>query len=156
MTLHNLEELDDDLGGGSDQDLALASLLGVVDGVERIVENGSADHFCGIGRRFSDQRIENEVSVVVEKSFVSPSIGPVSVESALKRSIARVLPPSAEEEKRIERGERDNVVDLDPPKAIHPQFLEVKPPDWRGPRLLSSAMVKGIILSKSSRSQAFE
>lgn len=48
MTLHNLEELDDDLGRRSDQDLALASLLGVVDGVERIVEDGSADHFGGV------------------------------------------------------------------------------------------------------------
>jgi hypothetical protein len=48
VTLHNLEELDDDLGRRSDQDLALASLLGVVDGVERIVEDGSADHFGGV------------------------------------------------------------------------------------------------------------
>ena len=39
MTLHDLEELDDDLGARSDQDLALAGLLGVVDGVEGIVEN---------------------------------------------------------------------------------------------------------------------
>lgn len=55
VTLHNLEELNDDLGGRSDQDLALASLLGVVDGVERIVENGSADHFGGVLRRFSSR-----------------------------------------------------------------------------------------------------
>ena len=48
MALHDLEELDDDLGGRSDQDLALAGLLGVVDGVEGIVENRSADHFGGI------------------------------------------------------------------------------------------------------------
>lgn len=48
VTLHDLEELDDDLGARSDQDLTLASLLGIVDGVESIVENGSADHFGGV------------------------------------------------------------------------------------------------------------
>lgn len=48
MLLHASEELDDDLGGRTDHHLALASLLGVVDGVERIVEDGSADHFDGI------------------------------------------------------------------------------------------------------------
>ena len=49
MSLHDLEELDDDLGARSDHDLALAGLLGVVDGVEGIVENRSANHFGGIG-----------------------------------------------------------------------------------------------------------
>lgn len=48
VTLHDLEELDDDLGARSDQDLTLAGLLGVVDGVEGIVKNGSADHFGGL------------------------------------------------------------------------------------------------------------
>lgn len=47
MLLHDREELDDHLGGRTDHHLALASLLGVVDGVERIVENGSPDHFDG-------------------------------------------------------------------------------------------------------------
>lgn len=47
VLLHDREELDDDLGGGADQDLALASLLGVVDGVKRIVEDGGLDHFDG-------------------------------------------------------------------------------------------------------------
>lgn len=55
VALHDLEELDDDLGAGSDQDLALAGLLGIVDGVEGVVENGSADHFGGIERRFSSR-----------------------------------------------------------------------------------------------------
>lgn len=55
VALHDLEELDNDLGRRSDQDLALASLLGVVDGVERIVEDGSADHFGGVLRRFSSR-----------------------------------------------------------------------------------------------------
>lgn len=48
VLLHDSEELDDDLGGRTDQDLALASLLGVVHGVEGIVEDGSLDHFGGI------------------------------------------------------------------------------------------------------------
>lgn len=47
MLLHYGEELDDDLGRRPDQDLALASLLGVVHGVEGIVEDGSLDHFGG-------------------------------------------------------------------------------------------------------------
>lgn len=48
MALHDLEELDNDLGGRTDHDLALAGLLGVVDGVERIVEDGGADHVGGV------------------------------------------------------------------------------------------------------------
>ena len=41
VLLHDTEELDDNLGGGSDQDLSLSGLLGVVDGIERIVEDRS-------------------------------------------------------------------------------------------------------------------
>ena len=48
VLLHDLQELDDDLGARADHDLALAGLLGVVDGVERIVEDGCLDHICGI------------------------------------------------------------------------------------------------------------
>lgn len=48
VLLHNLQELDNDLGRRSDQDLALASLLGVVDALESIVENGGADHLDGV------------------------------------------------------------------------------------------------------------
>ena len=57
VTLHDGQELDDDLGARADEDLALSGLLGVVDGVERIVEDGSADHFGGIGikSRFSNR-----------------------------------------------------------------------------------------------------
>ena len=47
VTLHDLEELDDDLGAGADHDLAFAGLLGVVDAVEGIVEDGGADHLGG-------------------------------------------------------------------------------------------------------------
>ena len=57
VLLHDRQELDNDLGGRTDQDLALASLLSVVDGVERIVEDGSLDHFGG-WKRFSDRREE--------------------------------------------------------------------------------------------------
>lgn len=51
VLLHDSQELDDDLGGRADKNLAFARLLGVVDGIERIVEDGGLDHFGG--RRFS-------------------------------------------------------------------------------------------------------
>lgn len=44
VLLHNLQELDDDLGARANHHLALAGLLGVVDGIERIVEDGCLDH----------------------------------------------------------------------------------------------------------------
>ena len=47
MLLHHLQKLDDDLRAGSDHALALARLLGVVDGLERIIEDGSLDHVDG-------------------------------------------------------------------------------------------------------------
>jgi hypothetical protein len=46
--LHDTEELDDNLGGRADQDLSLSRLLGVVDGIERIVQNRSFDHVGGL------------------------------------------------------------------------------------------------------------
>lgn len=48
VLLHDLQELDNDLGGRSDQDLALAGLLGVVDALKSVVENGGADHLGGV------------------------------------------------------------------------------------------------------------
>ena len=45
VLLHDAEELDNDLGGGAHHHLALACLLGIVDCVEAIVEDGSANHF---------------------------------------------------------------------------------------------------------------
>jgi len=48
VLLHDAQELDDDLGAGTNEDLALAALLGVVDGIERIVKDGSLDHFDGL------------------------------------------------------------------------------------------------------------
>lgn len=45
VLLHHGQELDDDLGRGSDQDLSLAGLLGVGDGLESVSENGGSSHF---------------------------------------------------------------------------------------------------------------
>ena len=53
MLLHCLQELDDDLGTGSDQNLALARFLSVVDGIERIVEDARLDHCVMEMERFS-------------------------------------------------------------------------------------------------------
>lgn len=69
MLLHDVEEADDDLGARADQDLALASLLGVVDGVERIVQDGglhlggvvivrfSSGEMCGVRYLFGERLI---------------------------------------------------------------------------------------------------
>lgn len=70
MTLHDLEELDDDLGAWADEDLALSSLLGVVDGIKRIVEDGSLDHVGG-SVRFSVRGLRSEVSAVWLLAFKS-------------------------------------------------------------------------------------
>ena len=63
VLLHDGQELDDDLGGRADENLALARLLGVVDGIERIVEDGGLDHFVGLWKRFSMARWATEVSM---------------------------------------------------------------------------------------------
>ncbi len=47
MPLHDLQELDNDLRARADQDLALAALLCVVHGVERVVEHRCLDHVGG-------------------------------------------------------------------------------------------------------------
>jgi hypothetical protein len=39
VLLHDAQELDNDLGAGSDEDLTLASLFGIVDALESVVEN---------------------------------------------------------------------------------------------------------------------
>ena len=39
MLLHDAQELDDDLRRRSDEDLSLSGLFGIIDGVERIVED---------------------------------------------------------------------------------------------------------------------
>jgi len=64
MLLHNLQELDNDLRARSDQALALAGLLGVVDGLERIVEDGGLDHDGGCREILSSAMFAgDEVSV---------------------------------------------------------------------------------------------
>ena len=83
VLLHDLEELDNDLGGRTDQDLTLAGLLGVVDAVEGIVENGSADHLDGCFEEILKSGMGSEVS---DSQNVSLR-GPVSMESALMVSV---------------------------------------------------------------------
>lgn len=61
VPLHDAQELDNNLGAWSDENLTLARLLCVVDGIERIVEDASFDH-CGGGMRFSNGGRQNEVS----------------------------------------------------------------------------------------------
>ena len=48
MLLHDTEELDDNLGGRTDQNLSLSGLLGVIDGIERIVQYRGLDHIDGL------------------------------------------------------------------------------------------------------------
>ena len=57
MSLHDAQELDDDLRTRSDENLALSGFLGVVDGVERIVQDAGFDHVVG-GMRFSTRARE--------------------------------------------------------------------------------------------------
>lgn len=57
MLLHDLKEFDNNLGARSDEDLTLASPLGVVDGLQRIVENACSNHSVWRGR-FSDGNAE--------------------------------------------------------------------------------------------------
>jgi hypothetical protein len=45
MLLHHAQELDDNLGARPDKNLTTASLLGVVDGIKRIVEDTGLNHF---------------------------------------------------------------------------------------------------------------
>lgn len=69
MLLHRLEERYYDLRTRSDENLALASLLGVVDRIERIIQDGSAHHSCG-DWRFSVAINAKEVSAI---TFGQPS-----------------------------------------------------------------------------------
>ena len=47
MFLHDTQKLDDDFRAWADEDLSLASFLGIVDGVERIIEDTCLDHLGG-------------------------------------------------------------------------------------------------------------
>ena len=56
MFLHDAEELDDNFGAWSDQTLTLASLLGIVDALEGVIEDRGSDHGGGLwGLRFSSR-----------------------------------------------------------------------------------------------------
>merc|ERR1719445_225599 len=57
VLLHALEEADDGLGGGPDQDLPLATLSGVGDGLEGVGEGGHAHHFgwFGVGKEIYEK-----------------------------------------------------------------------------------------------------
>jgi hypothetical protein len=59
VLLHDAEELDDDLRGGSDQNLSLSRLLGVVDGIERIVLNPDRVSIA-LKMRFSRQDLSGD------------------------------------------------------------------------------------------------
>jgi len=51
MSLHKAEELHNDLGGGSNEDLPLAALLSVVHGLEGIAQNANTHHFSNLKRK---------------------------------------------------------------------------------------------------------
>lgn len=74
MALHHLQEFDDDLAARADEDLALATLLGVVDGIERIVEDGGLNHDGGIGGReiLKALKMRLEVSAWANVSLQEP------------------------------------------------------------------------------------
>jgi hypothetical protein len=75
VLLHDGEELDDDLGRRPDQNLALAGLLGVVHGVEGIVEDGGLDHFGGCGEsRFSNRSGKEDMRYLLDKAQQNPPI----------------------------------------------------------------------------------
>ena len=74
MLLHHTQELDNDLGAGPNKDLTSSGLLGIVDGIQGVVENTGLDHLDDIGgaMRFSNRSKENarrnEVSVTGKSS----------------------------------------------------------------------------------------
>ena len=44
MALHDSQKFDNDFRAWSDEDLTLASPFGIIDGIERIIENTGSDH----------------------------------------------------------------------------------------------------------------
>ena len=56
MSLHHAQEFDNDLRAGPDEHLALSRLFGVVDGVERIVEDAGFDHDVRFSTRWWEVR----------------------------------------------------------------------------------------------------
>ncbi len=45
VLLHDSQELDDDLAGGTDEHLALSTTLSIADGIEGVVQHGDKNHF---------------------------------------------------------------------------------------------------------------
>jgi hypothetical protein len=68
MSLHDIQELDDDLGARPDHDLSLARLLGIVDALERVAQHTGANHCDG---RFVGKGASFKQSLVWER-FSSP------------------------------------------------------------------------------------
>lgn len=91
VLLHDLQELDNDLGGRSDQDLALAGLLGVVDALESIVENGGADHLDGVVVLLKEILKSGEMRYLPTEKCTVSLRRPSEREECPQR---RVLPPS--------------------------------------------------------------
>ena len=83
MLLHDAQELNDDFGAGSDEDLSFPGLLGVVDGIERIVQDAGFDHLGGLyANEILNSTVGGEVSILCRKFYVL-AIGALSAKSAL-------------------------------------------------------------------------
>ena len=80
--LHDTQEFDDDLGAGTDEDLALAGFLGVVDGIERIIEDTCLDHDddC-VSLRFSTR--QREVRYLHQEEVIHISFSFISAKNVL-------------------------------------------------------------------------
>ena len=94
MLLHDVQELDNDLGRRTDHNLTATRLLGIVHGVERIVEDGSADHFDGVFKesRFSNRvQKRNEVSKDEGKIRISPWSTPPPFTAVGRREISNLI-----------------------------------------------------------------
>ena len=70
VLLHDRQELDDDLGARSDHDLTLASLFGIVDALESVVEDGGLNHGDGIAAMRFSSRVSEDLRYL-QRKFVS-------------------------------------------------------------------------------------
>lgn len=153
MALHDLEELDNDLGARSDQDLTLAGLLGIVDGVEGVVENGSADHLGGIDEK-EILKSELEMRYLPQGKHMLDSEWPISVESALSDPSTRVQPAHCRRGSSVSRNASQSLVCQTENRMImmhHRAFIVAH--RGRRLRLLSPATIKGVILPGPNRRQ---
>jgi hypothetical protein len=67
VLLHDLQELDDDLGARAEEDLALAAALGASDGAEGVSQNGHKGHFSGRLAHCAETIKRNEMMDAVTK-----------------------------------------------------------------------------------------